>query len=119
MPFRSSQGTTFTWDGDNFLCIDISYETSSPARERIDMSTLNLADNAEMVMVTAPLKPPADPKKFSITYKSEGYEIEAGTEATLSCDGKSGTYRCTAGTVSLKANQYVEGTATFEEVILD
>lgn len=117
MPFQSSQGTTFTWDGDTFKCVDISYETSAPARELMDMSTLDLADDAEMVMVSAPLKPRQDPKKFSITYKSEGTEIEAGTEATLTCGGKTGTYFCTAGSVSLKTNSYVEGTATFEEVI--
>lgn len=119
MPFRSSHGTTFTWDGDTYKCVDISYETSSSARELVDMSTLNLADNAEMVMISAPLKPRQDPKKFSITYKSEGTEIEAGVEATLSCDGKTGTYLCTAGSVSLRTNSYVEGTATFEEVIAD
>lgn len=119
MAFRSSQGTTFTWDGDTYKCVDVSFETSAPARELVDMSTLNLADDAEMVMVSAPLKPRQDPKKFSITYKSEvgGTEIEAGVEASLSCDGKSGTYLCTAATVSLKTNSYVEGTATFEEVI--
>ena len=117
MPWSSSQGTTFTFDGGTFKCVDISYETSAPARELVDMSTLNLADDSEMVMVSAPLKPRQDPKKFSITYKSEGTEIEAGTEGSLSCYGVSGTYLCTASTISLKTNSFVEGTATFEEVI--
>jgi len=117
MPFVSSQGTTFTWDGDAYKCVDISYETSAPARELVDMSTLDLADNAEMVMLSAPLKPRQDPKKFTITYKSEGSEIEAGLEAALSCGGVSGTYLCTSASVSYKTNVYVEGSATFEEVI--
>lgn len=117
MPFVSAQGTTFTWAGSPYKCVDISYETSAPARELIDMSTLNLADDAEMVMVSAPLKPKMDPKKFTITYKSEGTEIVAGVEANLSCSGVTGTFLCTQGNVSFKTNQYVEGTATFEEVI--
>jgi hypothetical protein len=117
MAWRSSHGTTFTFNAQTYKCLDVSYETSAPARETVDMSTLDLDDGDEMIMVSAPLKPRQDPKKFSITYKSEGTEIEAGTEGTLSCDGKSGTYLCTGATVALKTNTYVEGTATFEEVL--
>lgn len=117
MPFVSSQGTTFTFDGDTYKCVDISYETSAPARELVDMSTLDLADDDEMVTISAPLKPKQDPKKFTITYKSEGTEIEAGTEGSLSCHGKTGTYLVTSASIALKTNAYVEGTATFEEVI--
>lgn len=116
MSFASSQGTTFSWDGVLFKCVDISYETSAPSRERLDASTLDLVDDAEMVMINAPLKPAADPAKFTITYKSEGTEIVAGVEATLSSADRTGTYFCTSASVSYKTNAYVEGQATFEEV---
>lgn len=117
MAFKSSQGNTFSFASKLYKCVDISYETSANPRELVDMSTLDLADDAEMVSLSAPLKPRAEPKKFTITYKSEGTEIEGGTEGTLSCYGKSGTYLCTSASVALKTNTYVEGSATFEEVI--
>lgn len=117
MAFRSSQGTAFTFASKTYKCTDISYETSASPRELVDLSTLDLADGAEMVSLSAPLKSRAEPKKFTITYRSTGDELEAGVEGTLSCDGKSGTYLCTSASISLKTNTYVEGTASFEEVI--
>lgn len=119
--FTSSQGTTFTWKSNTYKCLDISLEQSAPSRERVDMSTLDLANNAVQVMVRAPLKPKRDPKKFSITYRSMSntVEIVEGDEDTLSTTGGSGTYRVTSAGVSRKTNAYVEGTATFEELISD
>lgn len=119
MPFESAQGTSFSFDGDVYKCVDISYETSAPSRERVDMSTLDLADNTEMVMLQTPLAPKRDPKKFSITFRSEGTIPTAGVEASLSTADGSGTYRCTASNVSRKTNAYVEGTASFEELLAD
>lgn len=117
MAFVSSHGTTFTFDGDSYKCVDISYEMSAPSRDRVDMSTLDIANNGTMAMVDAPLKPAADPSKFTITYKYEGYMPPAGLQATLTTADGSGTFLCTASSISRKTNSYVEGSATFEEVI--
>lgn len=117
MAFTSSQGTSFTFDGDSYKCVDISYETSSPARERQDMSTLDLSNGDQMVMYDAPLLPAPDAAKFTITYKYEGFMPVAGTQASLTTAQGSGTYICTASSISRKTNSYVEGTASFEQVI--
>ena len=117
MPFVSAQGTTFSFDGDSYKCVDISFEKSAPSRDRVDMSTLDLADGSEMVMANAPLKPKRDPYKFTITFRSEGTVPEEGTEGTLTTTDGSGTYRCTKASVSRKTNSYIEGQADFEEVI--
>lgn len=117
MPFESSQGTTFTFNAVAYKCVDISFEESAPSRERQDMSTLDLEDGDEMVMVNAPLLPAPEPAKFSITYKFEGTKPTKGQEATLTTADGTGTYRCTASSISRKTNSYVEGTASFEEVI--
>lgn len=117
MAFESSQGTTFEFDGDFYKCVDISFERSAPSRERVDMSTLDLANGSEMVMAVGPLLPKRDPYKFTITFRSEGTIPEEGTEGTLTTTDGTGTYRCTASSVSRKTNSYVEGQATFEEII--
>lgn len=117
MPFVSAQGTTFSFDGDSYKCVDISFEKSAPSRDRVDMSTLDLADGSEMVMANNPLKPKRDPYKFTITFRSEGTVPEEGTEGTLTTTDGSGTYRCTKASVSRKTNSYIEGQADFEEVI--
>lgn len=117
--FTGSQGTSFSWKGTSFHCVDISREQSAPSRERLDMTTLDVADGDEMVMLLAPLKPKRDPRKFTITYKSTGETIVEGDEGTLTTTGGSGTYRCTAASEGRKVNQFIEGTATFEELIAD
>jgi hypothetical protein len=119
--FVTSHGTTFSFNGNTYKCVDISREGSAPSRERVDMSTLDLEDGDEMVMVLAPLKPKRDPKKFTITYRTQDdtAEIEEGEEGTLSTTGGSGEYRVTSVGESRKTNAYVEGTATFEEKIED
>lgn len=119
MAFETSHGTTFTFNGDTFKCMDISHEKSAPSRERIDMTTLDIAHGEEAVMRLAPIKPKRDPKKFTIAYRSEegGAEIEEGDEGTLTTADGSGEYRVTAAGLSRKTNAYVEGSATFEEVI--
>jgi hypothetical protein len=119
MPFVSAQGTTFSFDGDTYKCIDISHEKSAPSRERVDMTTLDVADESEMVMLLAPLKPKRDPAKFSITFRSEGTIPAEGVEGELTTSDGSGTYRCTKSSVSRKTNSYIEGTADFEEIIAD
>jgi hypothetical protein len=70
-------------------------------------------------MLLSPIKPKRDPKKFTITYRtmSDTTEIEEGAEGTLTTTGGSGNYRVTAAGVSRKTAAYVEGTATFEELI--
>lgn len=121
MSFETSHGTTFQFAGNSYKCVDISREGSAPSRERVDMSTLDLNEGDEMVMLLAPLKPKRDPKKFTITYRVEGggAEIEEGDEGELDTPGGTGTYRVTQAGISRRTNQYVEGTATFEELIDD
>lgn len=117
--FVSSHGTTFTWNGNTYKCMDVTKEASAPSRERIDMTTLDVATNSEAVMRYAPIKPKRDPKKFTIAYRtmSDHVEIAEGDEYTLTTTGGSGTYRVTQTGTSRKVGQYVEGSATFEEVI--
>lgn len=119
--FQTSHGTTFTFKGATYKCIDISREGSAPARERVDMTTLDVAHGSEAVMVLAPIKPKRDPKKFTITYRtmSNTTEIVEGDEGSLTTTGGSGNYRVTAAGTSRKTAAYVEGTATFEELIAD
>ena len=117
--FISSQGTTFSFAGETFKCIDISREGSAPSRERVDLSTLDLADGSEKVYANAPLKEPADPLKFTIQFRAHGSSDgpAAGAEGTLTTTGGSGTYRCTASSISWKTGAFVEGSATFEQVL--
>lgn len=117
MAFESAQGTSFTFDGDTYKCVDISFEKSAPSRERVDMSTLDLEDGDEMMMAITPLRPKRDPYKFTITFRSEGVVPEEGVEGTLTTTDGTGTYRCTKASVSRKTNAYVEGQADFEEII--
>lgn len=121
-PYVSSHGatgTTFEFDGDLYSCVDISHEQAAPSRERVDMTTLDVADGEEMVMYQTPLKPKRDPAKFTIQFKSKGTVPVRGTEATLTTADGSGTYRCTNVSISRKTNTYVEGSASFEELIDD
>lgn len=119
--FTSAQGTTFTFAGASYLCIDHSKEESAPSRERMDMTTLEMADGSEARMVYGPIVPKPDPAKFTITYKAVTgtAAIVKGAEGTLATTGGSGTYRVTQHTLSRKTKGYVEGTATFEEIIAE
>ena len=115
----TSQGTTFSFAGATFKCIDISQEGSAPSRERVDLSTLDLADGAEKVYANAPLKEPADPKKVTIQFRCHGTATPPteAAEGTLTTTGGSGTYRCTASSITRKVGAFVEGSATFEQVL--
>lgn len=115
--FVTSHGTTFEFDGQLYKCMDISHERSAPSRERLDMTTLDIEHGEEAVMLLSPIVPKRDPRKFTIAYRSEGTAIEEGVTAELDTADGSGTYRVTAAGVSRKTNAYVEGSATFEEVI--
>ena len=117
--FVTSHGTTFEFDGETYKCMDISYEASAPSRERLDMTTLDVEHGGEAVMVLAPIVPKRDPRKFTIAYRSvdNTVAIDEGTVGELDTADGSGTYRVTASGLSRKTNAYVEGSATFEEVI--
>jgi hypothetical protein len=117
--FVTSHGTTFSFKTNLYKCIDISREGSAPSRERMDMTTLDVAHGGTAVMVLGPIKPAADPEKFTITYRtmSNHVEILEGDEGALVTTGGSGNYRVTGIGVSRKVGAYVEGTATFEELI--
>jgi hypothetical protein len=115
----TSQGTTFSFAGATYKCIDINQEGSAPPRERVDLSTLDLADGAEKVYGNAPLKEPADPKKVTIQFRCHGTATPPAeaAEGTLTTTGGSGTYRCTASSITRKVGAFVEGSATFEQVL--
>lgn len=115
----SSQGTTFSFAGTSYKCMECTREGSAPSRERIDLSTLDLADGSEKVYANAPLKEPADPRKFNIQFRAYGSAEPPteGAEGTLTTTGGSGTYRCTSSSISRKTGQFVEGSATFEQVL--
>ena len=117
--FSTSHGTTFTFKANAYKCIDISREGSAPSRERVDMTTLDIAHGGTAVMVLAPTRPARDPKKFTITYRtmSDSVEIVEGDEGALVTTGGSGNYRVTGTGASRKVGAYVEGSATFEELI--
>lgn len=117
--FVSSHGTTFSFNGNSYKCMDVSREGSAPSRERLDMTTLDVAHGDEAVMALAPIVPKRDPRKFTISYRSldNTVEIEEGVEGELDTADGTGTYRVTSAGVSRKTNAYVEGTATFEELI--
>lgn len=117
--FVTSHGTTFTFNGNTYKCMDVGYESSAPSRERQDMTTLDVAHGSEAVMILAPIVPKRDPRKFTIAYRSMSntVEIEEGDQGTLTTADGSGTYRVTSAGKSRKTNAYVEGSATFEEVI--
>lgn len=119
MSFVSSQGTSFEFDGNTYKCMDISHEKSAPSRERVDLTTLDVPHGDEAVMALAPIVPKRDPRRFTIAYRSQSStaEIEEGTTAELETEDGSGLYRVTQAGVSRRTNQYVEGSATFEEVI--
>ena len=115
----SAQGTTFSFAGATYKCIDITLEGSAPSRERVDLSTLDLADGSEKVYANSPLKEPADPKKITIQFRAYGTATgpTEGAEGTLTTTGGSGTYRCTQSNISRRTNGFVEGQATFEQVL--
>jgi hypothetical protein len=117
--FTTSHGTTFEFDGNLYKCMDISYEASAPSRERLEMTTLDVEHGGEAVMVLAPIVPKRDPRKFTIAYRSvdNTVAIDEGTVGELDTADGTGTYRVTASGLSRKTNAYVEGSATFEEVI--
>lgn len=117
--FVTSHGTTFQFNGNYYKCMDVSREASAPSRERLDMTTLDVPHGDEAVMALAPIVPKRDPRKFTIAYRSlsNTVEIEEGTVGELDTADGSGTYRVTGAGVSRKTNTYVEGSATFEEVI--
>ena len=119
MSFTTSHGTTFQFDGETYKCLDISHERSAPARERVDLTTLDVPHGSEAVMALAPIAPKRDPRRFTIAYRSEDTtaEIVEGTIGELDTADGSGTYRVTAAGLARRTNQYVEGSATFEEVI--
>jgi hypothetical protein len=117
--FVTSHGTTFTFKSNSYKCISIQLEGSAPSRERMDMTTLDVADGGTAVMVLAPIVPKRDPKRFTIAYRTVNntVAIVEGDSGTLTTADGTGTYRVTAAGVSRQTNAYVEGSATFEEQI--
>lgn len=113
-----SQGTSFTFSSTEFKCLNIERQGSAPARERVDVSTLDMVAGSEKLMVNAPLKDPAEPIVFTISFRGATAPAES-TEGTLTTTGGSGTYRCTESRITRAVGQFVEGSATFTQVIAD
>lgn len=116
-----ANGASFTWLGNEYKCMKCDREDSAPSRGRSNMTTLDVPPGEEEVMVLDPMKPKRDPAKITITYKAltDTVAIEAGVEGTLETEDAEGTFRCTAATKPRESGKWIEGTATFEELIDD
>jgi len=117
--FTPANQTSFSFNGSTFYCVDVTYDASAPSRDRVDMTTLDIAADSEAVMYLSPIKPKRDPRKFSITfYMAAGTALPAeGDQGTLSTADGSGEYRCLKVSVPRKVKEFIQATAEFEEII--
>lgn len=125
MPFTSAQGTTFTFDGDEYQCTNIrvavaNSEGGGGTNGQIDVSTLDLADGATRVFQDPPLvdpnsaAPDEDGNQTTITISFFGStQPTTGTTATLVTTGVSGEFKCTQSELEYAVGDIVKGTATF------
>lgn len=134
--FESSQGTTFTFAGASYKCLDIQISDSAPEPKdasdpteggnKVDVSTLDLASGSYRCYQTAPLLEPTeatDPDTgeaivtttVTITFRGAS-RPPCGVEDTLSTSGAGGTYKCTESSVTRRVGEFVEGSATFVSV---
>lgn len=125
MPFTSAQGTTFTFDGDEYQCTNIrvavaNSEGGGGTNGQIDVSTLDLADGATRVFQDPPLVDPNSPvadqdgNQTTVTISFFGStQPTAGTTATLATAGISGEFKCTQSELEYAVGDIVKGTATF------
>jgi len=122
MPFASAQGTTFTFDGEEYQCtsIRVAVANADGGTGKIDVSTLDLADGALRVYQDAPLVDPNSPytdedgSQTTITGSFFGNTIPmSGATGTLETAGISGEFRCTQAEQEYAVGDIVKGTATF------
>jgi hypothetical protein len=118
MPVQDSQGTTFTFAGQEFGCTNIKKKVNgSSATDKIDVSTTSLPSGSKRVYQDPPLI--EDPNKgvaaiVTVSFlgleeppTDKAYPIEC---ATL---GISGTARCTSYEVEAAVGEVLKGTAEF------
>lgn len=133
--FESSQGTTFTFAGASYACLDIQISDSAPEPKdasdpteggnKVDVSTLELADGSYRCYQTAPLLEPTENTDengdsivtTTVTISFRGASRPpCGVEDDLSTSGASGTFKCTESSVTRRVGEFVEGSATFVSV---
>jgi hypothetical protein len=118
MPVPDSQGTTFSFAGQEFAATNVKKKVSgSSGTDKVDVSTLALASGAKRVFQDAPLLD--DPNKgvaAVVTVSFLGLE-EPPTDkpyaigcATL---GISGTAKCTSYEAEAAVGEVLKGTAEF------
>lgn len=116
----SSHATTFQFGALTLHCTDISDEMSwdepSASDNRIDVTTLDVANGGERVYAPLPVTEPADgsassTRTISVSYIGTGQP--SGT-AVLTMGGTAmGTWKCTRSSLARRVGQYIEGAATF------
>lgn len=120
--FASAQGTTFTFDGNEYQCtnIRVAVAGSGGANGQIDVSTLDLADGSERVYQDPPLVDPNNPASdengnqttVTISFFGSAQPV-VNTTATLVTAGVSGDFKCTQSELEYAVGDIVKGTATF------
>lgn len=133
--FPSSQGTTFEFDGDEYQCLEIQVSSSAPEPKdasdpteggnKVDVSTLDLADGSYRVYQTSPLLEPTEntddqdnpivTTTVTISFRGDSRPA-AGVTATLSTTDASGEFKCTESSIQRRVGEFVEGSATFVSV---
>lgn len=133
--FPSSQGTTFVFDGDEFQCLEIQVSSSAPEPKdasdpteggnKVDVSTLDLADGSFRVYQTAPLLEPTEAvddednpivtTTVTISFRGDTRPT-AGVTATLTTTDETGEFKCTESSIQRRVGEFVEGSATFVSV---
>jgi Holliday junction resolvasome RuvABC endonuclease subunit len=118
MPFPDSQGTTFTFNGNEFSCTNIKKAVSgSSGTDKIDVSTLKLPSGAKREYQDPPLLD--DPNKGVLAVISVsflGLEEPATDKAyAIACNtlGITGKARCTKYEVEAAVGEVLKGTAEF------
>lgn len=133
--FPSSQGTTFEFDGSTYQCTDIQVSSSAPEPKdasdpteggnKVDVSTLDLADGSLRVYQTAPLLEPTEATDdednpivtTTVTITFRGAEAPpCGVTGTLTTTDASGDFKCTESSLQRRVGEFVEGQATFVSV---
>lgn len=121
-PYATSQGTTFTFDGDTYYCtsIKVSVKSAAGGSGQMDVSTLDLAEGDARVYQDSPLVDPNAPatdgsgNQTTITIAFMGSDLPAvSTTASLVTAGISGNYRCTEAEKDYAVGDMIKGTATF------
>lgn len=125
MPFTSAQGTSFSFDGDTYYCTNIKVsvqnsEGGGGTNNKIDVSTLDLADGSFRVFQDPPLLDPNSPaadedgNQTTVTISYIGTtQPAAGTTATLTTASASGDFKCTQSELEYAVGDFVKGSATF------